>query len=274
VSGERAAAGRLISVVTVCLNAERTIADTIASVAAQDWPDFEHIIVDGGSTDGTAALVERLGHGRLRFVSEPDDGLYDAMNKGLALATGDYVGFLNADDFMAAPDALRHIAEAAESGADCILGDTALLDADCRPRRYIYSARGFRPWWLTIGAMPPHPSFYVRRALLLAAGGFDTRFAVAADFDLIARLILKHRARWTATGQILTCFRQGGVSSRGLESTRRISADKGRSIGALGFGMTRARAMLRFPLRIWRRLGVDRWPKDGIDIDWFRRRGG
>ncbi|TMJ17514.1 MAG: glycosyltransferase [Alphaproteobacteria bacterium] len=270
--GDRAASGATISVVTVCLNAERTIEDTIRSVAAQDWADFEHIIVDGGSTDGTAALVERLRHDRLRFVSGHDDGLYDAMNKGLHLATGDYVGFLNADDFLAAPDALGFIARAAESGADCILGDTALVDSDGRPTPYIYSARGFRSWWLTIGAMPPHPSFYARRALLLAAGGFDISFRVGADFDLIARLILGRGARWLVAGRILTCFRQGGVSTQGLESIRRISADKQRSIRALGYSAAPARTLLRFPLRIWRRLnGVDRWPKSGIDVEWLRR---
>jgi glycosyltransferase involved in cell wall biosynthesis len=265
-------AGASISVVTVCLNAERTIGKTIESVAAQDWPEFEHIIVDGGSRDGTAKLAESLGHDRLRFVSERDDGIYDAMNKGLQLARGDYVGFLNADDFLAAPDALRVIAGEAERGADCIMGDTCLVDADCRPTRYIYSARGFRPWWLTIGAMPPHPSFYARRELLLAAGGFDTRYAVAADFDLIARLILKHGARWTVAGRILTCFRQGGLSTQGLGSTLRISADKQGTITSLGYRAAAARTMLRFPFRIWRRLtGVDRWREAGVDVDWLRR---
>jgi len=260
-----------ISVVTVSFDAERTIGKTIESVAAQDWPDFEHIIVDGGSGDGTAALVESLGHDRLRFVSGPDDGIYDAMNKGLRLASGDYVGFLNADDFLAAPDAIRVVAGEAALGADCIMGDTCLVDAEGRPTRYIYSARGFRRWWLTIGAMPPHPSFYARRGLLLDAGGFDTRFAVAADFDLIARLILTHKARWAVPERILTCFRQGGLSTRGLGSTLRISADKRETLRSLGYRAAPARTMLRFPLRIWRRLtGVDRRRGGGVDVGWFR----
>ncbi|HEV2815924.1 MAG TPA: glycosyltransferase family 2 protein [Allosphingosinicella sp.] len=260
-----------ISVVTVCLDAERTIADTIRSVAAQDWPDFEHLIVDGGSSDGTGRIVEELRHDRLRFVSGRDDGVYDAMNKGLRLAEGDYVGFLNADDFLAAPDALRVVAESAP--ADCVMGDTLLLDPAGRPTRYIYSARGFRPWWLTIGGMPPHPSFYVRRDLLLAAGGFDTRFGIAADFDLIARLILSHGASWTVPGRILTCFRQGGLSTRGLGSTRRISAGKRKVLRSLGYRAAPARATLRFPLRIWRRLtGVDRRRGRAFDLVWFEER--
>ena len=263
-----------ISVVTVSFNAERTIATTIESVAAQDWPDFEHIIMDGGSSDGTAAVAERLRHDRLRFISEPDEGMYDAMNKGLRLATGDYVGFLNADDFLAAPDALRVVAAEAARGADCIMGDTLLLDSDGRPTGYIYSARGFRPWWVKIGAMPPHPSFYARRELLLAAGGFGMGFAIAADFDLIARLILNHQASWTVAGRILTCFRQGGLSTGGLGSTLRISRDKSQTLRSLGYRAVSARTMLRFPFRIWRRLaGADRRRRGGVDVDWFRGRG-
>lgn len=261
-----------ISIVTVSFDAERTIGATIDSVAAQDWPEFEHIIVDGGSRDGTARLVESLRHDRLRFFSGPDDGIYDAMNKGLHLAKGDYVGFLNADDFLAGPNVLRAIADGAAHGADCIMGDIALVDAQGQPTRYIYSARGFRPWWLTIGAMPPHPSFYARRDLLLAAGGFDTRFALGADFDLIARLFLMHEARWAVAGRIFTCFRKGGVSTRGLGSTLRISADKQKTIAAMGYRGAATRVMLRFPFRIWRRLtGVDRWQGGCIDVDWFRR---
>jgi glycosyltransferase involved in cell wall biosynthesis len=258
-----------ISVVTVCLDAGRTIGDTIRSVAAQDWPEFEHLIVDGGSTDDTARVVEALRHDRLRFVSGRDEGVYDAMNKGLRLAEGDYVGFLNADDFLAAPDALRTVALAAP--ADCIMGDIWLLDAEGNPTRYVYSARGFRRWWLTIGAMPPHPSFYARRTLLLAAGGFDTRFALGADFDLIARLILRHGASWAVVPRFLTCFRQGGLSTGGLKATLRISKDKQEALRSLGYRAAPVRALLRFPLRIWRRLtGVDRRRGRLVNLGWFR----
>lgn len=259
----------MISVVTVCFNARETIGSTIMSVAAQNHPDFEHVIVDGGSTDGTLELVESLRHDRLRLVTGPDDGIYDAMNKGLRLARGDYVGFLNADDFFAAPDALRTIAGSAP--ADCIMAGTWLLDANGTPRRYVYSARGFRRWWLTVGAMPPHPSFYARRTLLLSAGGFDTRFTVAADFDLIARLILGQGASWTVVPRLLTCFRQGGLSTAGPGATLRISKDKQESLRALGYRAAPARTLLRFPLRIWRRLtGVDRRRGRTIDVGWFR----
>lgn len=120
--------------------------------------------------------------------------------------------------------------------------------------------------------MPPHPSFYARRDLRLAAGGFDTRFAVAADFDLVARLILKHKARWSVAGRILTCFRQGGLSTQGPGSTLRISADKRETLRSLGYWAAPARTLLRFPFRIWRRLtGVDRRQGGGVDVDWVRR---
>ena len=270
VDGE--SAGRVsISVVTVCFNAEDTIADTLASVAAQDWPHFEHILIDGGSTDRTHAIVEKLQHDRLKLICEPDDGIYDAMNKGLRHASCDYVGFLNADDFLASASALRTVAAVGRGEIGCVLGDTGLIDEHGIPMAHRYSAAGFRPWWLTIGAMPPHPSFYARRDLLLEAGGFDTSYRVSADFDLIARLILKHAATWSVAGKTLAFFRFGGVSTRGIGSTVRISRDKARSLRALGYRAPEARSMLRFPLRLWRKwFGADRRPEPGVDARWFR----
>lgn len=236
-----------ISIVTVCYNAASTIGATIASVAMQDWPDVEHIIIDGGSSDGTNAVVASSANNRVIFVSEPDEGMYDAMNKGLARATGDYVGFLNADDFLAAPDALRRVAEAAaRTRADCVIGDTRFVDGRGRPAGRIYSTWGFRPWWLRIGIMPPHPSFFARTALLRSAGGFDLSYRISSDFDLVARVMLKHRASWTRIGGVITHFRVGGVSTDGIAAKRKIGRETSRSLASLGQPLATATATLRY----------------------------
>jgi glycosyltransferase involved in cell wall biosynthesis len=209
-----------LSIITVCFNSERTIGDTLKSVAGQDWEDFEHIIVDGASTDGTMVIVEAHRHSRLRTVSEPDSGIYDAMNKGVALARGDYVQFLNSDDFLLRPDALSLVAARVEaSGADCIFADTQFVaGVEARHGGRYYSARDFDLWWLRIGAMPPHPSAFMKRELMLKLGLFDTRYRLAADFDLIARALLREHASWTTLPCALVAFRSGGISTAGLSS--------------------------------------------------------
>ena len=236
-----------ITIVTVCFNAVATIEATIRSVAEQDWDDVEHLIIDGGSKDGTQALVERLAHDRLTFVSEADKGMYDAMNKGLARATGTYTGFLNADDFLAGPGALRAIAECAiATDADCIMGDTRFVDADGQPKGRFYSTAGFGRWWLRIGLMPPHPSFYARTDLMRRIGGYDLRYRISSDFDLIARLMLVHRASWARVGATIACFRVGGISTAGIESKRRITRDITESLRAIGQPFPALTAQIRF----------------------------
>lgn len=208
-----------ISIITVAYEACETLERTIESLAAQTWADKEYIVVDGGSSDGTTQLLRR--HERLgtvdRWISEPDRSLYDAMNKGLHLASGDYVGFLNADDFFVADDALAAVAEAIErDGADWVIGDTVMLDRRAERVVRFYSGSGFRAWQLRFGHMPPHPSTYCRRADLVDLGGFDSRFPIAADFDLLLRL---NRSRALRTGYVprtLVAMRSGGLSSRGL----------------------------------------------------------
>jgi len=244
------------SIVTVCYNASRTIAGTLQSVAAQTWPDIEHIIIDGASTDETLEVITAHAHPRLLLHSEPDRGIYDAMNKGLSRATGDYVLFLNADDFLANRDVVRTIALTAQAhGTDLIIGDTLIVDAvDVNlPLRY-YGARNFSAWWLKIGVMPPHPSTFARRTLLNAAGGFDCSYDVAADFDLIARLIFDHGASWATTGRITTYFRAGGLSTSGGAITRRISRDFARSLTGLGVRQARFLIMLRYPFKAYQLL--------------------
>ena len=228
------------TVVTVCFNAVDTIADTVASVRVQSHPDVEHLIIDGGSTDGTLALLGALKNWGDCLVSEPDKGLYDAMNKGLARASGSYVGFLNADDYFAHPHVITELATAAaESDADIVCGDVRIVGAF--PNRH-YSGRG--PWMfkLRMGHMPPHPALYAKTERLRGLDGFKDGYRIGADFDLILRLFLGG-ARLRHVPGVKVEMRVGGVSNSGLQSRRTINTEILRSLRENGL---RANA-----LQIW-----------------------
>lgn len=238
-----------VSVVTVCFNAAETIADTLTSVAAQRGVEVEHIVIDGGSTDNTMAIVARYPHVAIA-LSEPDKGLYDAMNKGLDRATGDLVGFLNADDFFSEPDALAAIADAG-NGMDAVVAGVAMVDQDRseRVRRY-YGVRRYRPWMLALGHMPPHPTFYARPELLVAAGRFNDNFRIAGDFDLILRLFRSRPVRFSRVDRALVGFRHGGVSTQGLKSKATLTQEVAQSLAAQGYRVAKLRAAARYLLKL------------------------
>jgi glycosyltransferase len=207
-----------ISIVTVAYNSAATIADTLHSVATQTHPDIEHIVVDGASTDGTLAVVQRSGRHVSKLLSERDAGIYDAMNKGLALASGDFVGFLNADDLLASADAISSIAGAADApdvGAVC--GDLVYV-RNRRPDEVLryWRCGEFRASRLQFGWMPPHPTLYVRRSLLAELGGFDVGLRIAADYDFMLRCLSRPGMRVAYVPQVLVKMRTGGASNRSV----------------------------------------------------------
>lgn len=174
-----------ITVITSTFNSSGTLRDTFNSILRQTWQDFEYVVVDGGSTDGTVEIIreyEKRFGGRLKWISEPDKGIYDAMNKGLRMATGDVVGILNSDDFFSSNDALSTVARVIE-GVDAVYGDVHFVRPDNLQKcvRY-YSSKAFRPWMMRLGFMPAHPSFYCRREVYEKYGLFDSSFRIAADF--------------------------------------------------------------------------------------------
>jgi len=203
-----------LSLVTACLNARATIGEALASVRGQTRPPLEHIVVDGASTDGTLEVLERHRAG-LRLVSEPDAGLYHAMNKGLALAAGDYVGFLNADDLYSEAGVLERVAKALAGGADAVYGDLVYVRREDTRRvvRY-WRSRPYAGGLIERGWMPPHPAFFVRTAILRKLGGFDTRYRFQADFELMVRLFLKERIVSVHVPHVLVRMRLGGHSNR------------------------------------------------------------
>ncbi len=225
-----------LSIVTVCLNSAQTITDTMTSVKGQSYPDIEHIVIDGGSTDGTQSLVREHGERVSRFVSEPDSGIYDAMNKGLALASGDVVGFLNADDVFASPLAAARIAqEFATKDVDACYGDLVYVGSD-DPSRVIRYWRGgvYRHGLCAQGWAPPHPTFYVRREVYARHGAFNSDLRVASDFELALRLLDVAGIPVRYIPEVLVRMRVGGASNGTLRGILRGHQDMAAALRAHG----------------------------------------
>ena len=216
-----------ISVVTVCFNAASTIEHTLRSVNQQSHSQLNHVVIDGGSTDGTLDLVRRLGSRVSDVVSERDDGIYDAMNRGLRRATGEFVMFLNADDQYADSDCVADLARAlAKSGAESAFGDISYVLDDARLTKVRcwssgpYVAGAFRRGWA-----PPHPTFIARRDSLLELGGFDLRYRLAADFDLMMRALDVAGMSTVYVPRELVLMRVGGATNASLRNIFRQNVE-------------------------------------------------
>ncbi len=207
------------TLITVCYRAGGELAETVASVRAQTHPDIEHIIVDGASPDeATRAVLQRIDDGRSILISEPDHGVYDAMNKGLARATGDVVGFVNAGDLLEAPDVIAKLAaEFAQGDADVIYGDANMVDPrDIRRVRRFWKGGAYHRDNFRSGWMPPHLGTYIRREAYQRFGGFDLSFRIAADYELMFRFLYRHGLRARYVPVTIVRFRLGGASNRSL----------------------------------------------------------
>ena len=238
-----------ISIITACFNSNSVLATALQSVTTQTYADVEHVIVDGGSTDGTVERIRPWAEkaaGRLRWISEPDRGLYDALNKGIRMATGDVVGILHADDFFAADDVLARVAEAfADPSVDCTFGDVRFVRESnlAKTVRY-YRAKHFRPWMLRFGFMPPHPAFFARRELFERLGNYATDYRIAADYELLVRFLWLHRIRYRYLDLAVTRMRLGGLSTRSLRSNYILNCEIVR--GCRANGMWTALPLLGF----------------------------
>ena len=207
-----------ISVITAAWKSEATIGDAIASVAAQTYPNLEHLIIEGNSGGGTLAAIERAAHHRMRLISEPDKGIYDALNKGIQNATGDVIGFIHSDDFLAHDQVLARIAKAFEDPeVEAVFSDldyVAQADTSCVIRHW--TTGPFTREKLQRGWMPAHPTLYVRRSVYDQHGLYDTGFHIAADYDFILRYFSRLKGRTVYIPEVLYKMRVGGVSNRSL----------------------------------------------------------
>ena len=213
----------MISIITATYNSAKTINDTIKSVLCQTNKDFEYIIVDGGSTDETIDIVksyESEFSGRLKWVSEKDKGIYDAMNKGIKMASGDIIGILNSDDYYTSDDILQTIADAFKcQNVDAIYGDIHFIK-DGVPDKCVryYSSRLFSPFWLRFGFMPAHPSFYCKREVFDKSGLYRLDYKIGSDYEMMVRLFRKHKISSRYVPKDFVTMRTGGASNSNLNS--------------------------------------------------------
>lgn len=212
-----------ISIITATYNSANTLRDTFNSILAQTYNNIEYIVVDGASSDNTLDIIKeyepRFG-GKMRWISEKDKGLYDAMNKGIAMATGDVVGILNSDDFYTANNILEKINNAfTKDDIDAVYGDIHFVDCENTEKcvRY-YSSRIFTRSLMRIGLMPAHPSFYCKREVYEKYGMFNTSYKIASDFDSLVRYIFINRIKTKYINLDFVTMRTGGVSTKGFMS--------------------------------------------------------
>ena len=245
-----------ISIITATFNSAGTVKDTFESVLKQTYKDIEYIVVDGLSKDNTVNIIkeyEPLFEGRMRWVSEKDKGLYDAMNKGIAMATGDVIGILNSDDFYTSNDILATIAGTmSDNSIDAVYGDIHFVNDDDLNKcvRY-YSSAIFKRSLMRIGLMPAHPSFYCKRDVYTKYGAFDTNYKIGADFESLLRYIYINRITTKYIKKDFVTMRTGGASTDGFKSRWQIMKDHLRAMKNHGIKSNMFILSLRYPYKIY-----------------------
>jgi len=214
-----------ISIITVCYNSEATIEKTIQSVLEQTFNNIEYIVVDGNSKDNTLQIIKKYESNLNQWISEPDNGLYDAMNKGIELATGDIVGILNSDDTFYNNNVLKKLANFhKQNQIDASIGNIIQHNKNGKIVRN-YSSKNWQPNKLKIGFMPPHPSIFFKRVLFKKLGNYQLDYTIGADYELVTRFFLNNKINWKYSGITTTSMLIGGLSSSGYKSYRLISKE-------------------------------------------------
>ena len=256
-----------ISIITVCYNSAATIRDALASVAAQrrgEGLEIEHVVVDGGSTDGTVDIIKAFQTSQtsqtsqtFSWLSEPDEGMYDAMNKGIRLATGDVVGILNADDVLDGEDVLSRVAAAwaaAPGETECLYGNVRFVSELGGQTRRVCFARLWRPWMLQWGYMPPHPAVFIRRECFAKWGGYvpsRKEYRIAADCELLIRFFRVHRMNARYMPVLTTAMRLGGLSTKNLGAIRTLNAEIVKGNRANGYFCCFAMLLPKYLVKVW-----------------------
>lgn len=261
-----------ISIITATWNSAETVRDTFDSVLRQNYKDYEYIVVDGGSKDETLDIIreyEPRFEGRMKWKSEPDRGIYDAMNKGISRATGEVVGILNSDDFYTSFDVLKAIAGRFEEHpeVEAVYADVKYVEWENTTRmlRY-YSSKRFRRWWMRMGFMPAHPTFYCRKETYERfkldgkkiegfkgnpeCAYFNTTYEIAADFECLLRMIFVGKIKTRYMWKDCVTMRQGGASSSGIASHKQINRDHMRAFKENGVYSNYLLISLRYAYKI------------------------
>lgn len=209
-----------ISIVTISFNSELYIRDCISSVLSQTYNDIEYIIIDGGSVDNTLHIINEFGPKIHKIVSEPDSGIYDAINKGIGIATGDIIGILNSDDVFADEKVVERIAKEFENSTLSITFSDVQFVQRSDTTKYVrfYSSKLFKSWMFKFGFQPAHPTFYAKKELFDKLGYYRTDLKIAGDFELLLRFVLKNNIKFKYVKDVWVKMRVGGVSTSGFSS--------------------------------------------------------
>ncbi len=239
--------------ITVCYNSAETLGRALRSVSQQDWPDVEHIVIDGGSKDATVGVLEEYKACLSHVISEPDRGIYDAMNKGLDLATGDVICFLNADDYYDSTQVLSKVAAAMQQGhLDAVLGDVGFFRKDNIHRlvRHYRSGR-FTPKRLAWGWMPAHPALFMRKEIFKRIGHFKIDYQIAADYEYVVRAFCGQTPlRYKHLPEVLVRMQMGGVSTKGIGATIRLNQEIMRACRENGVATNYLKILVKYPLKL------------------------
>ena len=268
-----------VTLITVCFNSAATLSTAIDSVLSQKGVDIEYIIVDGGSKDGTVEIIKEYAEKTLnsqlltpnftfRWLSESDQGMYDAINKGIKMATGDVVGILNADDVLASDDTLAHIVSAFNTDSYPLAPDSSRIDAVYADIRFVKegetveavrkaetvrycSAKRWRPWMFRFAAMVPHPSFYVRRECFERLGGYSLDYRICADFELELRYLYLAKLKAAYLPECVVVMRMGGMSTSGWRSNLVINREDLRALRSHGIWSCMPLIYLKYLFKVW-----------------------
>lgn len=210
-----------VSLITVTKNSEEFILRCINSVNSQTYSDIEHIFIDGESEDNTVEIIKRSSHRTNRVISEKDNGIYDAMNKGLSLASGDIIGFLNSDDYFYNENTLEDIVSLFDNDIGCVYGNLEFVDLNGNIKRY-WRSKEFTYENISKGIFPPHPTFYFKRELLQGVSTFNTKINICADLDFMIRIRKIKDLRYQKIDKVLVKMQVGGLSTRGIRSNVKI----------------------------------------------------
>lgn len=243
-----------VSIITVCFNSAATIRETIESVLAQTHNEIEYIIVDGASIDDTLPIISEYSSMIAHLISEPDSGLYDAMNKGIEISSGDVVGILNSDDIYQSNTIISQVvAYFGESpSADMVFGDVVFVGVD-EPKSIVrhYNSKSFRPWKLRFGWMPPHPATFIKKSAYDKVGLYSLKYKISSDYEMFVRMLLVNRLSATRMNEVLVRMKIGGISTSGIKGNILLNLEIVKACRANGVYTNLLMICLKIPFKIF-----------------------
>ncbi|QZE13433.1 glycosyltransferase [Halosquirtibacter laminarini] len=216
-----------VSIITATYNSSSKVKDAIQSVNDQTYQDIEHVFIDGGSSDNTLELINSISTRKRTILSEPDNGIYDALNKGILMSSGDLIGFVHSDDFLAHPDTISRIVHTIrKSDYDGVYGDLEYIDSSNSSKSIrVWRSCCFSPRLLNRGWMPAHPTFFIKKSVYDQMGLFDIGYRISGDYDFMVRILTSNRYQFGYLSEVISKMRVGGISNRSLKSIIRKSKE-------------------------------------------------